>query len=151
MEDALGEILDRVMEEQFSQEKMTLILMKEKLKEYGIELTKRQEKDMILHLQKYGLEGLTLEPNRRQKALLKKLGGNDLVLDLDFQQSDLDTLQNIIVGAATCAGIKRTTKWLSDKLIKAWRAVNSILKQLNQSDVISSIFTIKFGESLLIC
>ena len=38
MEDALGEILNRVIEEQFSQEKLMLLLVKEKLKEYDIEL-----------------------------------------------------------------------------------------------------------------
>ena len=130
MQDALGEILNRVIEDQFSQEKMMLILIKEKLKKYGIELTKRQERDLILHLQKHGLEGLTFEPNRHQKTLLKKFGDDNLVLDLDFQQSDLDALQNIIIDAVRYAGIE-TTEWLSGKLIKAWQKQSkSILKEI---------------------
>jgi hypothetical protein len=130
MEDTLGEIINQVMEEQFSQEKMMLMLIKEKLREYGIELTKLQEKDMMLQLQKHGLRGLTFEPNRHQKTLLKKLGGDNIVLDLDFQQSDLDALQDTMIKAASHAGIG-TTKWLSDKLFKAWRRQsNSILKSI---------------------
>ena len=151
MDDALGEILNRVIVEQFSQEKMMLILIKEKLKEYGIELTKRQEKDLILHLQKHGLDGLTFEPNRHQKVLLKKLGGDDLVLDLDFQQSDLDTLQNITIDAVTNAGIE-TTEWLSVKLIKAWQKQSkSILKDIKSERRSLLITTTNFGENPLIC
>src|SRR5687767_15663627 len=121
MEDAVGEILNQIIEKQFSQEKMMLILIKEKIKGYGIELTKSQERDLILHLQKHGLEGLetfTFEPNRHQKALLKKMGSDNLVLD--FQQSDLDALQNKIVDVISHAGIE-TTEWLSGKLVKAWK------------------------------
>jgi hypothetical protein len=128
MKDALGKIFNRVIEEQFSQEEMTLILIQEKLKGYGIELTKSQEKNLILHLQKHGLEGFTFKPNRRQKALLEKLGSDNSVLD--FQQSDLDALRNKIVDAISHAGIE-TTEWLSDKLIKAWRKQSkSILKEI---------------------
>ena len=131
MEDAVGEILNQIIEKQFSQEKMMLILLKEKIKGYGIELTKSQERDLILHLQKHGLEGLetfTFEPNRHQKALLKKMGRDNLVLD--FQQSDLDSLQNKIVDVISYAGIE-TTEWLSGKLVKAWkRQAKSILKEI---------------------
>jgi hypothetical protein len=81
MKDALGEILNRVIEKQFSQEKMMLLLVKEKMKEHGIELTRHQEKKLILQLQEHHLEEFTFEPNRLQKALLKKLGSDNLVLD----------------------------------------------------------------------
>jgi hypothetical protein len=126
MEDTLGKILNRIIEKQFSQEQMMLLLVKEKLKEYGIELTKHQEKKLILQLQEDGLEEFTFEPTRYQKALLKKLSGENLVLD--FQQPDLDALQNKITDAITHAGIE-TTKWLSDKLFREWkRQSKSILK-----------------------
>jgi hypothetical protein len=128
MEDALGEILSRASEEMFSQEKMMLLLVKEKMKEYGVELTKQQEKKLILQLQEHGLEGFSFGPNRHQKALLKKLGGDNLVLD--FQQSDLDALQNKITDAVNHAGIE-TTEWLSDKLVKEWKQQSkSILKEI---------------------
>ena len=133
MEDALGEILSHASEELFSQEKMMLILVKEKMKGYGIELTKIQERALILHLQKHGLEGLerfTFEPNSHQKAILKKLGSDDLVIELDFQQSDLDALQNKISDVVSRASID-TTEWLSDKLNKAWmKQSKSILKKI---------------------
>ena len=80
MEDTLSKILNQIIEKQFSQEKTMLILVKEKLKEYGIELTKRQEKQLILQLKDHGLEGFTFQPNRHQKALLKKLDSDNLVL-----------------------------------------------------------------------
>ncbi len=128
MEDALGETLSRASEEMFSQEKMMLLLVKEKMKEYGIELTKQQEKKLILQLQEHGLEEFSFEPNRHQKALLKKLGSDNLVLD--FQQSDLDALQNKINDAVSHAGIE-TTEWLSDKLVKEWKQQSkSILKDI---------------------
>jgi len=72
MEDTLGEILSRASEEMFSQEKMMLLLVKEKMKEYGVELTKQQEKKLILQLQEHGLKEFSFEPNRHQNALLKK-------------------------------------------------------------------------------
>jgi hypothetical protein len=128
MKDALGEILNRVIEKQFSQEKMMLLLVKEKMKEHGIELTRHQEKKLILQLQEHRLEEFTFEPNRLQKALLKKLGSDNLVLD--FQQSDLDALQNKMTDAVSHAGIE-TTKWLSDKLVKEWkRQTKSTLKKI---------------------
>ena len=131
MEDSTSEILNHIIEKQFSQEKMMLILVKEKVKKYGIKLTKTQERDLISHLQKHGLEGLagfTFEPNRNQKAVLKKLGSEDLVIELDFQQSDLDALQNKISDVVSRASID-TTEWLSDKLNKAWKQQSkSILK-----------------------
>jgi len=128
MEDALGEILSRASEEMFSQEKMMLLLVKEKMKKYGIELTKQQEKKLILQLQEHGLEEFSFEANRHQKALLKKLGNKNLLLD--FQQSDLDALQNQIIDAVSHAGIE-TTEWLSDKLVKEWKQQSkSILKEI---------------------
>jgi hypothetical protein len=128
MKDALGEILNRVIEKQFSQEKMMLLLVKEKMKEHGIELNRHQEKKLILQLQEHRLEEFTFEPNRLQKALLKKLGSDNLVLD--FQQSDLDALQNKMTDAVSHAGIE-TTKWLSDKLVKEWkRQTKSTLKKI---------------------
>jgi len=129
MEDTLGEIFNRVLNEHFSQEKLMLILMKDKLlNEYGIELTKHQERDLISHLQKSGLEGFALKPNRKQKVLLKNLGGDNLVLD--FQQSDLDAIQEKLVDAVSHVSIE-TTEWLSDELIKSWKRQSKlILKQI---------------------
>lgn len=128
MEDTLSKILNQIIEKQFSQEKTMLILVKEKLKEYGIELTKRQEKQLILQLKDHGLEGFTFQPNRHQKALLKKLDSDNLVLD--FQQLDLDMLQNKITDAVSHASIE-TTNWLSDKLVKDWKQQSkSILKKI---------------------
>jgi hypothetical protein len=130
MEDALGEILNRVIEKEFSKEKMMLLLVKEKMKKYSIELTKIQEKALILHLQKHGLEGFTFEPNRHQKAILKKLGSDNVVLELDFEQTDLDLLQKKIAEVISHASTD-TTEWLSDKLNKAWRQqTKSILKEI---------------------
>jgi hypothetical protein len=98
------------------------------LKEHGIELTKHQEKKMILQLQEHGLEEFTFEPNRQQKTLLKKLGSDSLVLD--FQQTDLDALQSKIFDAASHAGIE-TAKWLSEKLSESWqRQSKTILKKI---------------------
>lgn len=128
MKDTLSKILNQIIEKQFSQEKIMLILVKEKMKEYSIELTKRQEKQLILQLKDHGLEGFTFQPNRHQKALLKKLDSDNLVLD--FQQSDLDMLQNKITDAVSHASIE-TTNWLSDKLVKDWKQQSkSILKKI---------------------
>jgi hypothetical protein len=133
MEDSIGDILDQMIEQEFSQEKLMLMLVKEKTEKYGIKLTKAQEKDLIVHLQKNGLEGIagfTFEPNRNQKAILKKSGSEDLTIELDFQESDLDALQNIISDVVSRASIE-TTKWLSDKLNKAWmKQSKSILKKI---------------------
>ena len=83
---------------------------------------------MILHLQEHGIEEFTFEPNRHQKPLLRKLGSDNLVLD--FQQSDLDALQNKITDAVSHASIE-TTEWLSDKLVKEWKQQSkSILKEI---------------------
>ncbi len=128
MEDALSEILNKAMAKEFSKEKMMLLLIQSKMKEYGIVLTKHQEKKLLLQLQEHGLEKFTFEPNRNQKALLKKLGEQNLVLD--FQRSDLDALQKKITDAASYASVE-TTEWLADKLVKGWKQQSkSILKNI---------------------
>ena len=64
MEDALGGIFNSLLEENFSSEKLMLMLVKKKLKEYDIKLTAQQEKHVGLQLQKNGLEGFSFQPNR---------------------------------------------------------------------------------------
>lgn len=133
MEDSIGEILNQVIEQEFSPEKLMVMLVKEKTEICGIKLTKTQEKALITHLQKHGLEGIAgfnFEPNRNQKAILKKSGREDLVIELDFEESDLDALQNKISDVVSRASID-TTEWLSDKLNKAWmKQSKSILKKI---------------------
>lgn len=71
MEDTLSELLNKIIDENFSREKMMLLLIKDKLsKEYGIELTKHQEKNLMSHIKESSLEDFTFKPNREQKALL---------------------------------------------------------------------------------
>lgn len=131
MEDTLGELFNKVLDENFSQEKLMLLLMKNKLsKEYGIELTKHQERKLLSHIKKSDLEGFTFKPNPAQKKLLKKFGGDNIVLELDFQQSDLDTFQEKIFDAVGHVSIE-TTEWLSDKLLKSWKhQMRTILRKI---------------------
>lgn len=131
MEDTLGELFNKVLDENFSQEKMMLLLMKDKLsQEYGIELTQRQERKLFSHIQKSDLEGFTFKPNRAQKKLLEKFGGDNIGLELDFQQSDLDAFQEKIFDIAGHVGIE-TAKWLSEELIKSWkRQSKTILRKI---------------------
>ena len=131
MEDTLGELFNKVFDENFSQEKLMLLLMKDKLsKEYGIELTKNQERKLLSHIKKSDIEGFTFKPNPAQKKLLKKFGGDNIVLELDFQQSDLDTFQEKIFDAVGHASIE-TTEWISDKLFKSWKhQLRTILRKI---------------------
>ena len=61
MEDTLGELLNKILDEHFSTEQMILLLIKDKLlKEYNIELTKPQEKNLINKYRSLALRHLLL-------------------------------------------------------------------------------------------
>lgn len=108
MDDTLATVFEKLIEEQFSEEKLTLLLVKEKLREHGIKLTKRQESQCASHFHKHGLSDFKLRLNRQQEALLKSSGNDSL--PLDFSDSNLAAFQERIFSLATDIGTEIAKK-----------------------------------------
>jgi len=130
MEDALVKVLEKIIAENFSEEKMALLLLKGKIKEQGIELTKHQENQLISNFRKHGLNDFTLKLTRQQKAQFGRLGKDDLILD--FEETDLVAFQNEINSLSASLGVE-TAKWFTDKLFQDWKKqAKSILKKIKK-------------------
>jgi hypothetical protein len=131
MEDALVKVLEKIIAENFSEEKLTLLLVKKKIKELGIELTRNQEKKLISIFRKHGLSDFSLKPTRQQKAQLKTLGKEDLLLD--FTEDDLIAFQNEINNLSADLGVE-TAKWFTDKLLQDWKKQSgSVLRRIKKT------------------
>ncbi len=128
MEELLEKVISDISEKHLTQEKLLFFLFEQKVKNYGIKLTKNQKKQLALYIKENGFEGVSIETNRQQKAQLKKLGYGDLTLE--FVQSDFDELE-ANVNEIISVGAKEATDWITSKLVKAWKTqAKSILKKI---------------------
>lgn len=130
MEDDLVKVLEKIIAENFSEEKLMLLLVKKKIKESGIELTRNQEKRLISIFRRQGLNEFSLKPTRQQKVQLKTLGKENLILD--FTENDLVAFQNEINNLSADLGVE-TAKWLTDKLLQDWKKQSgSVLRRIKK-------------------
>lgn len=128
MDELSENVFDKIIEENFSEEKLILLLFEKKLNAFDIKLTKKQKKQLIFHWRTNTLEEMQIEPTIQQSAHLQKLGHNELVLD--FGQADFDEFQEEI-NQLFFDESNKTIERLSEKLKINWNSqLKSVLKKL---------------------
>ncbi len=136
LEDELGKLFAKLMEENFPQHVLLLLLVTEKVKGYGIKLTRTQRQILTLHFQTSGIEGLDslkVELNNRQKAQLKKLGHKDSNVVLSIDDIDLDHLRSKIDNMFSTVS-ESALDYFSKKLLKLWKAQSKPMLRIQKNN-----------------
>lgn len=128
----LNDMLSETISKFFTMDKLSLLLIEDKAKKFGISLTRSQKKELIKLLQEENLESTSIQLNRKQKDQLKSLGYDDI--SLEITDEDIATLEARVLDFVKDTS-KNTLEHLlnssSTKLVKEWKKqANPILKKL---------------------
>src|SRR5258706_5569329 len=150
VEDTLSDLFAKLMEENFPQDVLLLLLVTKKVKKHGINLTRNQKQKLTLHFQNNGVEGLDglkIELNRKQKAQLKKFGHENVILSID--DTDLDNLRAELEELFSNVG-EKTLAYLSKNLLREWKNQSKPMLRMQKSNRrIFNIYVNKhWGKSL---
>ncbi len=128
----LSSLFGEAVSKYFTKDKLLFLLMDEKIKSFGIRLTRTQRKKLILQLQVSDSKSIHIELNRQQKTQLKKLGLDDLKLEING--SDFGALESKVTEVIEHVGesaVENIINSVSEKLVKDWKKQSkSILREL---------------------
>ena len=130
--DKFSDLFSEAISTFFTIDRLLLLLVKDKVKSLGLSLTRTQKKKLATLLQESNFESITIQPNRQQKAQLKKLGLEDISLEIN--DADIASLESRVTGLikdVSESTVDHTLNSISVDLVKEWKKqAKPILREL---------------------